>query len=187
MLHKLTFVVIGAFLLGAGIASVFWMELPPRHNLSGQYVFAAPLEKCIVLKVYDGDTLACDINNNGHIDDSTEHIRLLGIDATEMHWSPKNHTGKDEPYAKEAMDYVVENTMYKPIYLEYDNQIYDKYNRRLAYIYLDPDGNTMLNKQLLEKGLARVLIIGVNRRYSQEFYALQDQAKSQHLNLWTQS
>src|SRR5690349_9841548 len=113
--QRMTLLLIGAFLLGAGVASVFHMELPKKPVSKSP--FEQPLMECTMLKAYDGDTVGCDVNHNGRIDNREEHIRLLGIDATEMHWSPKNHTGKDEPYAKEAMDFVEEKALDKPIYL----------------------------------------------------------------------
>lgn len=123
---------------------------------------------CVLLSVYDGDTFGCDLNNDQKITNPQEHVRLLGIDATEMRWSRKNKTGKDQPFAREAMA-VLEAKKGKTLWLEKDVVWTDKYNRRLAYVYTQPSGGKSLNQSLLEQGLAYPLFIGQNRKYEGAF------------------
>jgi micrococcal nuclease len=109
---------------------------------------------------------------------------MLGIDATEMHYSRKNTSGRDEPFAKEAKQWVEANLLHRPAYLESDVKPRDKYNRVLAYVYLDPKGQTMANASLIQAGLAKVLFIGQNRRYEARFYKLEREARQAHRKLW---
>jgi len=90
-----------------------------------------------VKRVIDGDTIVLE---NG------EHIRLIGVDAPELH-----HPRKPVQYfAKEAMEFTTRRSLGRKISLEYDWQRKDKYGRTLAYIYL-PDG-TCLNEELIKQG-----------------------------------
>ena len=61
--------------LGQG-GQVFRPRVLPVVNTN--YLPQAPQPKrCKVIKVYDGDTLACDFNHNGKLETSTERVRLL--------------------------------------------------------------------------------------------------------------
>ena len=42
---------------------------------------------CFVRVVFDGDTIGCDLDANGTIENPAEHVRMLGIDTPEMHYS----------------------------------------------------------------------------------------------------
>ncbi|MDQ0226889.1 thermonuclease family protein [Metabacillus niabensis] len=53
----------------------------------------------------------------------------------------------------------------------------------LAYVYID---NTMVNEQLLEKGLARVAYVyEPNTKYVDEFYEIQKNAMEQEIGIWS--
>ena len=125
-------------------------------------------EACKVIKVYDGDTLACDLNGNGRLNKPQEKIRLLGVDATEMHYSPKNKTGKDQPFAKEATDFLKQFED-QTVYLTFDTYRSDPYNRTLAYVYATENGEESLNEALLRQGYVKILFIGKNRRLEHRF------------------
>jgi len=181
---RFTLIFIASVLLIAGFLSrtSLFSDYPPTVSprTAGQLVV------CVPKIIYDGDTLGCDFNGDGKVTRQQEHVRFIGIDATEMHYSPKNHTGKDEPYALPAKQLVERLTLNRPIYLEYDQTQFDKYDRTLAYVYLDPQRKTMLNRLLLEQGLARIMFIGRNRRHEADFIHLQDQSQAQHLNIWSE-
>ena len=69
------------------------------------------------------------------------------------------------------------------VYLEYDNKIKDKYDRVLAYVYLE-DGETMIQRLLLKDGMAKVFNDKQNKRYTDEFFKLQDEAKASKIGIW---
>jgi endonuclease YncB( thermonuclease family) len=179
-----TVIFITVFLFTVNLLSTmgytFFPYSPPHPGLEN-----TRLTPCVPVIIYDGDTIGCDINGNGRIDGQEEHIRLLGIDTSEMHYSPKNHTGVDEPYALEATRFLEYLILHKTVYLGYDQVHFDKYSRTLAFIYLDPQGKQMLNRILLRMGFARTLFIGDNRLYETDFHRLEDEAKARRLKMWS--
>ncbi len=178
---RATLVLIGIFLFGITILSVTGITV--RRNAMPEP--AQPkLTACRVLTIYDGDTLGCDLNGDGKIKGQREHVRMLGIDAPEMHYSRKNTTGRDMPYAAEATRLLKQTTQGKLVYMEYDRQRLDKYNRTLAYVYQDKARQRMLNRELVEKGYAKVLFLGKNRRYETDFQTRQSIAQRQNLGIW---
>lgn len=132
---------------------------------------------CKVQTVFDGDTFACDVNQDGTISGKQDEVRLLGIDTPEMHYSKKNHTGQDEPGAQAASAYTTSQLHGKTVYLEFDERRQDKYGRTLAYVFLDKQGQRMINRDLLQLGLATVLFIPPNLKYQDQFDRLSKKAR----------
>lgn len=146
-------------------------------------------QSCKVIRVYDGDTLGCDLNANGRIENPEELVRLLGIDSPEMHYSRKNPTygtsnPKDSPFAKEASLWLTQQAEGKTVYLEFDRKRWDRYQRNLAYVYADPQKAISLNEQALAGGYARTLFIGQNRRYQGRFEEAQLSAQRAKKGMW---
>jgi len=82
-------------------------------------------------KVIDGDTIKSNENS----------IRLLGINSPE----------KGERYYEEAKDFLNKEILNKTIRLEYGKDKKDRYNRTLAYIFLN---NENVNLKQVEQGFA---------------------------------
>lgn len=179
---RFMFILLAVVLIGSSLMS---MRITPGA-FAGKDT-KVPLQACTVIRLYDGDTLACDLNGNRRVDGQEEHVRLLSIDAPEMSYSKKNHTGKDAPWAKQAKNRVYTLTYHKKVYLEPDKRTFDKYNRRLAYVYLDPKGQQMLNLMLVKEGLARVWVIPPNRHYQAAFEAAQYQAQKARRAIWNKN
>ncbi len=180
-----TLIFIAVFLFGASLLSVLGYQFHHPQSVVVTLPQNTQYTPCKAIYVYDGDTFACDLNGDGHISGQFEHIRLLGINATEMHYSPENHSGKDEPFALAAKQFVEKAVLHRMVYLSFDQQRIDKYHRTLAYVYLDPLGKVMLNEVLLEKGLAKTFFMGVDQRYDDRFLQDEQQAQSHHLALWS--
>lgn len=181
---RFTLSFIALFLFGASILAVLGYS-PSRSAESFQGRSSAlELVSCSALIVYDGDTFGCDFNGDRRVSGQEEHVRLLGIDAPEMHYSRKNQSGRNEPFALEAKTLLEQSILQRRVYLEFDQEQYDLYNRTLAYVYLDERGERMLNRLLLEKGLAKTLFIRFNRRYEADFNRLEKEARSKQRNLW---
>lgn len=72
------------------------------------------------------------------------------------------------------------------MYLELDVAETDKYGRTLAYVYLE-DRKTMVNKLLLENGLALVMTVPPNSKHSDEFYKLQTHARNAGAGFWAEA
>lgn len=101
------------------------------------------IERCV-----DGDTLIV-ITTSG----ARERVRLIGVDTPETVKS----NWPIEPFGPEASEYTklrVEETGGVAT-LVADGSAYDRYNRRLAFVYLG-DENFSLNEDLCRQGLARV-------------------------------
>lgn len=186
--------IVGGTLIGIGVLAI--MAAGPLSVWLGSDATSRPSNRketipCRVLDVYDGDTFSCDLNGNGRIDKPHEHIRLLGVDSPEMHYSRKNSTygsaqPQDEPFAPQASQWLTERIHHRMVYLEYDHQQQDRYGRTLAYVYTQPLETRSLNQQLLEAGLSRTLFIGKNRRYETAFRQAEHAARQAGKHIWQQ-
>jgi micrococcal nuclease len=137
----------------------------------GQPILYGPY---IVGRVFDGDTIFV------LTDDTGVRVRLIGIDTPE---SVHRDGGKNTEYGKIASEYTCNLLEGKEVYLEYDADIYDDYDRTLAYVYLD-DKTTMVNRLLLQNGHAVTMTITPNTKYADEFYKLQSAARDAGVGLW---
>lgn len=142
------------------------------------------LNECIkatVVRVVDGDTYVVDI------DGVETKVRLIGIDTPESVASQEylDKTGKENTQeGKDISDYMknllpAETTLY----LEFDVEKYDKYDRVLAYAYFE-DGE-MIQEHLLKNGFAKVMTIEPNVAYSERFVELEQKAMEEGVGLWT--
>jgi micrococcal nuclease len=119
-------------------------------------------------RVVDGDTVVLD---------GGERLRLMGVSAPEsVH--PRRPV---EPFGEEAAAFTRERAEGRDVRIEYDDYRYDIYGRTLGYVHL-PDG-TMLNRLLLEKGLAQAYTRFPFSRID-EFRELEKQAKAARVGLW---
>ena len=118
-------------------------------------------ESCV-----DGDTIRV------LIEGKKTTIRFLAIDTPETK-HPKKGV---EPYGKEASDYTckrVKNA--KKLEIEYDkgSSKTDKYERELGWIFVD---DSLLQKELIEKGYAKVSYLYGKYMYTEELQ--QEEEKS---------
>ena len=64
--------------------------------------------------------------------------------------------------------YTLEDTEY--VYLEYDVEQFDQYDRTLAYVWIEEDGEyLMLNEIMLSEGYAEPVLIKPNLKYADYF------------------
>ncbi len=148
-------------------------------------------EKVIAIKVIDGDTIKC-----RNLKSSEEFkVRLISIDTPESSYNEKlkrelkNHN-KTNLKASSIIKMGLESKNFteklvnqsKYLYLEYDIQLYDKYNRRLAYVYLD--NGQMLNYILVREGYAKVYTIPPNIKYQEKLLQAQKLAQKEKKGLW---
>lgn len=124
-------------------------------------------------RAIDGDTAVFNIPNY----DEPVTVRFLAINTPES-------TTKVELYGKEASEFTKEKlTNSKKIVLEFDNNSteMDKYNRRLAWIWVDDE---LLQELLIENGLAKVDYIYGNYKYVEQLEEKQEKAKSSKIGIW---
>ncbi len=151
-----------------------WIYNPNTENHSAtadNSIYKGPYE---VVKVVDGDTIKL------LIDGETITVRLIGIDTPESVHPDKS---KNVPEGTLASDHTKELIENKFVYIEYGKESHDRYNRILAYVYIDE--NTMLNAQILEDGYAEVYTLKPNDKYEDYFLELEDEARSNNAGLWS--
>jgi micrococcal nuclease len=127
-----------------------------------------------VSKVVDGDTFWL-INARGE----EEKIRLIGVDSPEARNAGRV---KKEYFGAESSAFAKRMLDGKRVRLEYDVQRKDRYQRTLAYVYLE-DG-TFFNALLVREGYATVATFPPNVEYEKLFIRLQREARSQRKGLW---
>lgn len=119
----------------------------------------------VVDYVVDGDTV--------ELSDGTR-IRYIGVDTPETY-------GEVECYGPEAKAYNVERVEGREVVLEYDERCTDRYDRLLAYVYVD---GHMVNMELLERGLGSLLIIPPCDRYEDAMAQAEALAQDYDRGLW---
>jgi len=142
---------------------------------------------CEVVKVYDGDTFKCKLENGKEI-----VVRLIGIDTPESKINKRAYIqakklGSVEEVlklgevAKEFTESILKTE--KIVFLEFDAQKTDKYGRVLAYVWLS--NGKLLNEILLQEGYAMLLTIPPNTKYVDRFKKAQKYAREEGKGLWT--
>lgn len=115
-----------------------------------------------VTRVLDGDTIALE---------SGERIRYLGINTPEA----------GEPFAAEATARNAALVLGRTVTLETDAELRDQYGRVLAFVSV---GGTSVSATLIQEGLAHVLVIPPNGRYTEALLTLQREAQAARRGIW---
>ena len=139
----------------------------------------------VVTRVADGDTVTVRLSNG------LRNVRLIGVDAPEMHESAhmdrdlaRSHLSEAVMTAmgKKARDFVVERLQGKRITLSLDVEHYDGYGRMLAYVWLSDE--VLFNEELVRAGYARAYTVPPNVRYARELRAAAADARKNKRGLW---
>ena len=94
-----------------------------------------------VIRVIDGDTVKIDYRGKA------TNVRLIGVDTPET-----VHPNKPvEEYGKEASNFTKNLLQGESVYLRYDVERTDAYDRLLAYLYRAPDG-LFVNLEIVRQG-----------------------------------
>ena len=125
-------------------------------------------ELFICEKVIDGDTIRL---SNG------EKVRLIGVDTPEFYHPLK----PVEFYTKEAKMFTKKLVEGKRIRLEYDKEKRDKYERLLAYVYLE--NGTFLNAEIIKQGYG-FAYTKYPFKYLEQFKKYEKEAREKELGLW---
>ncbi len=169
------------WLFNGDISEVF-NNSSPSNNTEIESESESDIISGTVKRVIDGDTLVVSINNQDR------RVRMLGVDTPEtVH--PKKGV---QPYGKEASNFTKQSLTGRRVWLEYDSSPLDRYERHLAYIWLEKPAKInessirreMFNARLLLEGYAKVMIIKPNKRYEDLFKKFQSEAQSSKRGLW---
>lgn len=132
-----------------------------------------------LVSVTDGDTIRAKIEGLEY------RVRLIGIDTPELHL---DNSSEPEAYAEEAKAFLEAILKKRSIWLEYDVERQDKYERELCYLWAKGSKDKeriLVNAQLLRQGLAVLMTIPPNVKYVERFTAAQKAARKDKLNLWS--
>lgn len=126
-----------------------------------------------VLSVADGDTITVDI------DGVKERVRLIGIDAPELHPA--------ECFGQESADYAAGLLAGKRVQLLRDDSQddRDRYGRLLRYVFLS--GEVNVNQTLVKQGFAREYTYDNPYLYQEAFRRADADAHAAGVGLWSSS
>ena len=125
-----------------------------------------------VKRTVDGDTLAV------VVDGVEAHVRLIGIDAPEsVHPDPRRNT----PAGKKASQYTDGHLTGKTVQLEFDEEVKDKYDRLLAYVWCD---GKLYNEQIVRDGYARAKVYRPNVKYTKRLKLAEKEARRAGRGIW---
>lgn len=119
-------------------------------------------------RVIDGDTIVLDGN---------ETVRLIGVDTPET----KDPRKPVQYFGQEAYEFTKNLVEGKKVRLEYDQDRTDKYDRTLAYVFLE-DG-TFVNAEIILQGYGHAYT-EFPFKYLEEFRQLEKQARESKIGLW---
>ena len=140
------------------------------------------LEPVTVTNIVDGDTI--DLKQK---DDTIVRIRFIGVDTPEM-----DHYNDTETICFGALSKKYVETLIHvgdTVYLEYDIQRIDIYDRTLAYVRTTNDVSTMnnmINHQLVKNGYAINKAFEPNTIYGDKFQSTFNHALSSKIGLWSE-
>lgn len=147
------------------------------------------LEPAVYLRTVDGDTIEITFPDNTE----PTKVRLIGVNTLE---SVSPDTTKNNKYGEMASDFT--KSQFKDgqeIWLEYDEEKYDKYGRLLAYVWTSDNINTqsetdittyMYNAIILTSGQGYDIVYEPNHKYANIFANLCKTAQKNKTGLWQQ-
>ena len=129
-----------------------------------------------VVRTVDGDTVWVKLASG------IEKVRYIGIDTPEVH----HPTRGEEPGGRKATEINRGLVGDRPVRLEPDVQLRDRYGRLLAYVWVRrADGvEVMVNAEMVRLGYAAVMTIPPNVRHAEMFRKLAAEARENHRGLW---
>jgi micrococcal nuclease len=145
-----------------------------RGNVPGKITIPDSREFFRIIRVIDGDTIIVEIN------DKKETIRLIGLDTPEIvDWRKPV-----ECFGKESSEEAKRILNGKSVRLETDlsQDVRDKYNRLLAYVFLK-DG-TSFNEIMIKNGYGYEYTYDVPYIYQKEFKNAEKFARENKRGLW---
>jgi micrococcal nuclease len=152
--------VVTAVLIGLTFLAKIWIFSYTEKKLFERF-------EAVVAKVIDGDTVELK---------EGQRVRLLGINAPET-----NHPDLPvQKYGAEAKAYLKQEIEGKKCRLDYKiNEKFDKYDRLLAYIYIE---GRLINAELVKAGLAYAY--GGKDKRSKELLVIENIARRFKKGLW---
>ena len=127
------------------------------------------LHECDFERVVDGDTIIVHDEDGNRL-----RVRLTGINAPESVHPDEEMNTEEGREASSYLKDLLKDT--NTVYLEYDIEQFDQYERTLAYVWIDTDPDSdsdedyvMLNELMLQEDLAEPVYIKPNLKYADIF------------------
>lgn len=142
--------------------------------VSSPKVLALEKKEVKFSKCVDGDTIRVVLNKKEVL------VRFLAVDTPETVKSGV----EPEPWGKEASNYTCSAvSSAKKLVLEFDpaSDKTDRYGRYLAWIYVD---DSLLQKELVENGYAKVAYLYNDYAHTKELQDAELLAKKENLGIW---
>ncbi|MFA5276353.1 MAG: thermonuclease family protein [Candidatus Omnitrophota bacterium] len=167
-----------------GADSDNWTKPSEEFKLSMPFGRTYNYSDVLVKRAVDGDTLLLETG---------ERVRLIGIDTPEMHESNKLYRDAQRSNEKasviqqlglRAYKFTKELVEGKRVSLEFDAEKYDRYDRLLAYVYLNGPTKTFVNAEIVKQGYASLMTIPPNVKYADLFKKLYQEARENKRGLW---
>jgi micrococcal nuclease len=127
----------------------------------------------IVTRIVDGDTIHVDVGGR------VETVRYIGVNTPELHHPRKG----EEPGGRAAAAVNRQLVSERRVRLELDAQTRDRHGRLLAYVWV---ADTMVNAELVRRGVAHVMTVPPNVRHQSLFLRLQREAREAGRGLWSE-
>jgi micrococcal nuclease len=124
----------------------------------------------------DGDTLDVAEELGGNWGG---RVRVIGVDTPEV----AHGDGSAECYGDEAAAFTHQLAGHL-VWLTFDSECWDSYNRLLAYVHLGTGTHDSLERQLLRRGLARAFPYGDNRTFEDLFDLDEQDAREAQRGQW---
>ncbi len=124
-------------------------------------------ERCVITAVSDGDSIRCAEQGR---------VRLLLLDAPEMEQVPFGTRSRDALRAR--------LTRGDTVWLEFDVQRLDRYQRTLAHVFSAPSGGLHVNLEHARDGWAVAVVFPPNVRYIDAIRAAVTEARATRRGLW---
>jgi len=116
------------------------------------------------------------------VDNEIKTVRMLAVDTPES----VHPTKGVEYYGKEASEYTCQKVKNaKKIEIEYDDDSdkTDKYDRLLVWVFTD---GSLLQKDLVENGYAKVAYLYGDYKYTNELETIQEKASAKSIGIWNE-
>jgi micrococcal nuclease len=152
-----------------------------RLNASGvarpEQAELSRMTRAVVVRHVDGDTVYVSIPRPPKGVKRYESVRFIGVDTPETVHPQKTV----ECFGKEASEFTRRHLLNQSVFLAFDWQLRDRYDRLLAYIYL-ADGSCF-NATLVREGYAHAYT-RFSFRFLEQFRALEREAREGERGLW---
>ncbi len=147
-------------------------NIDPSALRAGPSPCRAP-ELVRVSGVADGDTFHLIRTSDG----GEEDVRIIGVDTPEV-W------GQVECYGPEASDFTKEVLEDRLVWLTFDYDCIDPYDRTLAYVHLSADFACFFERLLLQGGYADVMTFSDTSTWAQTFTDDELAAQEAEAGMW---